>query len=62
MRAFTPLLLSLALVAPAAAQPAAGRSPLAGDARLNKPVTVRWKKQTLYDALTGLSKLTGARL
>lgn len=56
-RLLLPLLLTLA--APAAAQT---RSPFEGDARLTRPVTVRWKKATLYDALQELSRQTGARL
>lgn len=56
-RLLLPLLLLVAV--PAAAQV---RSPFEGDARLARPVTVRWKKATLYDALQELSRKTGARL
>jgi hypothetical protein len=51
----------LLLVGPVLAQ-SAGRSPLAADARLDKHVTVRWKKATLFEALKELSKSTGAQL
>lgn len=61
MRAWSPLLLSLLLVGPVLAQ-SGGRSPLAADARLDKHVTVRWKKATLFEALKELSRSTGAQL
>lgn len=61
MRAWSPLVVSLLLAAPAFAQSGA-RSPLASDARLDKRVTVHWKKATLYDALKELSRSTGVQL
>ncbi|HTE17037.1 MAG TPA: hypothetical protein VK689_01505, partial [Armatimonadota bacterium] len=45
---------------PASAQ--TQKSPFEGDARLDKPVTVRWKKTTLYEALQEVSRATGVRL
>ena len=48
MRALLALSLAAALSLPALAQKP---SPFAGDARLEKRITVRWKKATLYDAL-----------
>jgi hypothetical protein len=53
-------LLPLALLGPAGAQ--SSRSPLAQDPRLQQPVTVRWRKTSLYDALQELSKATGASI
>src|SRR5690349_23928090 len=60
MRPWIPALLLL-LAQPAFAQ-STPRSPFEGDARLDKKVTVHWKKATLYDALKELSKATGANL
>ncbi|MGV3719481.1 MAG: hypothetical protein ACO1SX_01115, partial [Actinomycetota bacterium] len=56
------LLLPLLLLAVPTAAQTASRSPFEGDARLEKRVTVRWKKATLSDALKELSRSTGARL
>lgn len=58
-----PLLTALAAATVLASAPAASaqqaRSPFNGDARLDRPITVHWKKATLYDALRELSKETG---
>lgn len=61
MRAWCPVVVSLLVIAPVLAQSAA-RSPLASDGRLDKRVTVHWKKATLYDALKELSRDTGVQL
>lgn len=60
-----PILLLLCLLAVAAggragADPA--RSPFEGDQRLDRPLTLQWKKATLYDAMRQVSRLTGVRL
>jgi hypothetical protein len=60
MRRWLPLLLALAIKTSVAAQPQ--RSPFEGDARLEKRVTVRWKKATLQEALQELSQATEVRL
>src|SRR3954447_16249602 len=59
MRVLFACLLVPALAAPAFAQKP---SPFTGDARLEKPVTVRWKKTTVYNALREISGRTGAHL
>jgi len=60
MRPFLVLLVVLFAAVPAAAQERP--SPFAGDARLQKTVTVRWKKATLYDALKTVEQMTGVHL
>lgn len=55
------LLPILFLAHPASAQ-TTPRSPFEGDVRLDKRVTVRWKKATLADALKELSRTTGVTL
>jgi len=61
MRAWSPIVVSLLLAGPVLAQSGA-RSPLAADTRLDKHVTVHWKKATLVDALKELSQRTGTQL
>lgn len=55
------LALAGATAVPAYAQQPT-RSALAGDARLDQPISVSWKKATLYDALLEVSKKTGVKL
>ncbi len=57
MRAYSILFLVLALIGPASAQPEG--SPLQQDSRLSKPITVRWRKTSLDDALREVTRLTG---
>ncbi len=61
-----PLFVSLALLALAtAAMPVHSQEraqALDAEPKLDKPVTVRWSKTSLYDALTELSKATGVTL
>jgi hypothetical protein len=64
MRVLSALILAVLLALPAAAQ---GQAPppssaLRGDDRLNKPVTVRWKKATLFEALAELKRQTGVSM
>ena len=61
MRVWSPIVISLLLAGPVLAQSGA-RSPLTSDTRLDKRVTVHWKKATLFDALKELSQRTGAQL
>lgn len=60
MRAW--ILVVLLIVAAPALADTSRRSPFSGDARLEKKVSVRWKKATLYDALKELSRATGVTL
>jgi hypothetical protein len=68
MRALPRLIITLAVFVtalhPAAAPTAAAqeRSPFAGDTRLDREVSVAWKKATLHEALDTLSTQTGVRL
>lgn len=57
MRWLVPFLTAALIAAPVLAQEK--RSVFAGDDRLNKPVTVHWKKATLNEALAELKKQTG---
>jgi hypothetical protein len=60
MRPFILVLAALLIAGPACAQ--TRPSPFGGDVRLDKPVTVRWKKATLYDALHTVQQMTGVHL
>src|SRR5687768_13238602 len=60
MRLLLPLLVATALAVPAASQERP--SPFRGDPRLDKRITVRWKKATLHEALAGVTRSTGVRL
>ncbi len=51
-----------AVLSPAIPAAAQERSPFNGDKRLEQPVTVSWRKATLYDALQELTRTTGIKL
>ncbi len=52
----------LAAAEPSVAQKAQKASAFAGDSRLNRAVTMRWKKATLLQALADVTTATGVRL
>lgn len=60
LRALSVLLLVGVLTGPGPAE--VRRSPFAGDSRLERPVTVRWKKTPLREVMQELSRATGVRL
>lgn len=64
MRPYLGLFLAFtALLAPAQAQPPPdAKRTLAADKRLSAPVTVRWQKTALSDALQDIAKATGAQM